>query len=89
MASSAGEIVDPHTAVGLGAAQRCRRITQVPMVTLATAHPAKFPDAIVDAVGHGPDVPERLAAVAELDEHFDVLANDLDQVESYILERIR
>ncbi len=71
--------VRPGDAAGSGA----------PMVVLATAHPAKFPAAIEQAVGRGPDVPARLAAVAELPERFDVRANDLAVIESYILERTR
>ena len=83
-----GEVVDPHTAVGLGAARRCRR-GSVPMVVLATAHPAKFPAAIEEAIGHGPDVPARLAAVSDLEERFDVLPDDLTTVQHYILDRTR
>lgn len=83
-----GEIVDPHTAVGLGAARRCGR-GGVPMVVLATAHPAKFPAAIEEAIGRGPDVPARLAAVADLEERFDVLPDDLTTVQTHILDRTR
>ncbi|MEM7287869.1 MAG: threonine synthase [Actinomycetota bacterium] len=83
-----GEILDPHTAVGLGAARRCGR-GGAPMVVLATAHPAKFPAAIEEAIGRGPDVPARLAAVAELEERFDVLPDDLAVVQSHILDRTR
>ncbi len=84
-----GEVVDPHTAVGIGAAKRCHRFGSVPMVALATAHPAKFPAAIEEAIGAAPPVPPRLGAVAHLDEHFDVLADDLVAVERYILDRTR
>ncbi len=83
-----GEVIDPHTAVGVGAAQACRR-GGVPMVVLSTAHPAKFPAAIEQAIGESPEVPERLAAVADLEERFDVLANDLSVVQAYILDRAR
>ena len=59
------------------------------MVVLATAHPAKFPAAIEEAIGHGPDVPARLAAVSDLEERFDVLPDDLTTVQHYILDRTR
>ena len=53
-----GVLVDPHTAVGLGAAARSRRRDPtVPMVCLATAHPAKFPDAVEAATGVRPPLP--------------------------------
>lgn len=79
-----GVVVDPHTAVGIGAAELCRRSEAVPMVALATAHPAKFPDAIERATGSSPDAPDRLAAIADLPEHFDVLPNDLALVKAHI-----
>jgi len=84
-----GLVVDPHTAVGIGAARLCRRYSDVPMVVLATAHPAKFPDSIIEATGEAPEIPERLAAVADLVEVFDVLPNDLAVVEQHILSRTR
>ena len=59
------------------------------MVVLATAHPAKFPAAIEAAIGRTPDVPDRLAAVAELTEHYDVLPADLARVQAHILDRTR
>ena len=79
-----GVVVDPHTAVGLGAANATRRFNDTPMVVLATAHPAKFPDAIERAIGQAPEIPDRLAAVSSLDEHFEVLANDLGSVQTFI-----
>ena len=50
--------VDPHTAVGIGVAERCRRPGEL-VVTLATAHPAKFPEAVAQATGSAPDAPRR------------------------------
>ncbi len=78
---STGEVLDPHTAVGVAAAARCRRFGDIPLVTLATAHPAKFGAAIEQALGEPPSMPERLAAITDLDEHFDLLAADLAAVE--------
>ncbi len=54
------------------------------MVVLATAHPAKFPEAISEAIGNSPEMPPRLAAVVELEERFVVLPNDLAAVERHI-----
>jgi len=78
-----GYLIDPHTAVGLGAARRVgwdgERI-----VCLSTAHPAKFPDAVRKATGVEPEIPERLAAALEGEEHFERLSNDLDLVKAYV-----
>jgi len=65
-----GLLIDPHTAVGLGAAAACRLDPTVPMVALATAHPAKFPDAVEAATGVRPALPDRLADLFERPEHF-------------------
>ena len=82
-----GVLVDPHTAVGLKAAQQCRRSPAVPMITLATAHPAKFPDAVERATGVRPTLPPALADLFEREERFDRLPNDLAAIERYIGER--
>ncbi len=81
-----GELLDPHTAVGYGVA-RARARQDVPMVTLATAHPAKFPDAVEAASGMRPSLPARLGDLMQRPERFDVLANDLSAVKQFILER--
>ena len=73
---SAGVLIDPHTAVGLGAARVCRRDPAVPMVVLSTAHPAKFPDAVEAATGVRPPLPTRLADLFERPERYDVVPND-------------
>lgn len=69
-----GYILDPHTAVGVAAA---RRFGQSPIIVTATAHPAKFPEAIQAAIGREADVPERLALMLagkkqsiQLDNHY-------------------
>jgi len=79
-----GVLVDPHTAVGLGAAAASRRDPTIPMIALATAHPAKFPDAVEAATGVRPPLPERLADLLDRPEHFDTLANDLEAVQAHI-----
>ncbi len=86
-----GELLDPHTAVGLAAAEACDAEDRAtgsgvdePLVTLATAHPAKFPDAVEVATGVRPTLPERLADLYEREERYTVLANDLAEVEAFI-----
>jgi threonine synthase len=86
-ANDTGHVLDPHTAVGLGAARKTGRLGEIPMVVLATAHPAKFPAAIVEATGSEPETPPRLARVAELPERFDVIAAEPGAVQGYILGR--
>jgi threonine synthase len=82
--ASTGLLVDPHTAVGLGAAAACRRDPAVPMVTLATADPAKFPDAVEAATGVHPPLPARLADLFERPERYDTMANDYATVRAAI-----
>lgn len=81
-----GELLDPHTAVGYGVARALAR-RDVPMVTLATAHPAKFPDAVEAACGIRPELPQRMGDLMSRREHFDVLANDLSTVKQFIVDR--
>ena len=78
-----GRLVDPHTAVAVGVAQRLRRPGES-VVTLATAHPAKFPDAVESATGVRPGLPPRLADLFTREEAFVVLPNDLAIVEDYV-----
>jgi threonine synthase len=85
---SNGILVDPHTAVGLGAARQTgangsRR------VVLATAHPAKFPDAVEQATGVRPDLPAHLADLFEREERCAALANDLKAVQAYVRDNVR
>mgnify|MGYP003619608695 CR=1 FL=1 len=77
-------LIDPHTAVGVGAARACRRDVSVPMVALATAHPAKFPDAVEQATGIRPALPDHLSDLFERPERFDTLPNDLDAVRDHL-----
>jgi threonine synthase len=78
-----GELVDTHTAVGIQVAQQQK--TTSPMVTLATAHPAKFPDAVESASGVRPDLPLRLKHLLIAQERFKVLPNSAEAVKSFIL----
>ncbi|HVM53428.1 MAG TPA: threonine synthase [Acidimicrobiales bacterium] len=77
-------VVDPHTAVGLGAAALRHRDPSVPIVCVATAHPAKFPDAVEQAIGDRPELPEHLADLFDREERCVTLPNDLQAVQGYI-----
>jgi threonine synthase len=82
-----GETIDPHTAVGYAVAQGHRRDPSVPMVVLATAHPAKFPDAVEKATGERPALPPRLADLLERTERMDGLPNDAEALKAMIEDR--
>jgi threonine synthase len=80
-----GVLVDPHTATGTAAARTCTGDSpEHQVVTMATAHPAKFPDAVEAATGVRPALPDHLADLLELQEHTEVLPNDLGAVQEYI-----
>jgi threonine synthase len=83
-----GYMLDPHSAVGVHVAQ-ARRDPHIPMVTLATAHPAKFGDAVTAATGVEPTLPLWLADLDRREERYSVLANDQAAVEEFILARTR
>lgn len=82
-----GETIDPHTAVGFAVAQQHRRDASIPMVVLATAHPAKFPDAVEKAIGERPKLPARLGDLMERTERLDGMANDVEALKAMIDER--
>ena len=82
-----GLVIDPHTAVGVRVAERLRGGHGTPMVTLATAHPAKFPDAVERAIGVRPALPGRLANLHEREERCAMLPNDLPAVMEHVRER--
>ena len=84
--SACGEIIDPHTAIGLHAARTIGIDPQVPVVTLATAHPAKFRDAVERATGHRPGLPTRMGDLFERQENFTQLPADYDAVAAYVAE---
>ena len=83
-----GELIDPHTAVGVHAARQYRESslqTGRPLVALACAHPAKFPDAVAKATGQTPPLPAHLADLMERPERFTVLPNEFSSVKAHIL----
>jgi threonine synthase len=81
-------IVDPHTAVGLHAAERVRLDQTGPQVTMATAHPAKFPDAVEAATGIRPRLPDRLADLFDRPERYDTLPVDRAAVSAHLMESV-
>ncbi len=80
-------MLDPHTAIGFAAALAADLPADVPVVTLATAHPAKFPDAVERATGLRPSLPRRVGDLFDRSERYDVLPNDRAAVQAYIAER--
>jgi threonine synthase len=85
--AEAGELIDPHTAIGLAAARDLAGEVDGPIVTLATAHPAKFRDAVERASGHRPVLPSRAAGLFDREERFATLPAELAAVEAYIAAR--
>jgi threonine synthase len=86
-----GMIVDPHTATGIAAARELAGPlgAAAPMITLATAHPAKFPDAVERATGARPQLPAHLADLFEREERTQTVANDLAAVQALVEELTR
>ena len=82
-----GEVVCPHTAVGIKVAKEIERKPGVPVVALATAHPAKFPDAVAKASGVPVELPKRMADIREMPERICRVANNLEELQSVIKER--
>ena len=85
---AAGYLLDPHTAVGVSVA-RHQPHGATPMITLATAHPAKFPQAVKDAVGTEPALPPWLADLYTREERLSLLPNDQTAIEEFISARTR
>ncbi len=83
--TSTGELVDPHTAVAVHVAMQ--HPTKSPMVVMATAHPAKFPDAVKQATGQSPRLPPHLSDLMNAQESFKVLPNSAQAVKEFILFR--
>jgi threonine synthase len=83
-----GELLDPHSAIGVAGGAAAHDDPSVPMVSLATAHPAKFPDAVSQATGITPQLPEHLADLMTREERAQPLPNDLAVVEGYVRERL-
>ena len=87
VASVQNRIVDPHTAVALSASRKLG-FPEEPVVVLSTAHPAKFADAVTQATGAPPVLPERLERLLALPEQLDVLPNTLSLIRQFISSRL-
>ncbi len=81
-----GELLCPHSAIGVKVAEEMRQ-PGTPMITLATAHPAKFPAAVDEASGMHPPLPDRMSDLYERTERVSRIANDLAAIETFIKER--
>ncbi len=82
-------LLDPHTAIGVKAARETRRRDDIPMVCLSTAHPAKFPEAVLKAGYSGePPLPHHMADLFEREERFSVQPNDLEAVHQFMAANI-
>jgi threonine synthase len=80
-------LLDPHTAIGVRAARNCRRDPAIPMITLGTAHPAKFPDSVIESgVKASPELPSHMADLFEREEQYTVLDNDLPTIQDFIVK---
>lgn len=78
-------LLDPHTAIGVQAGRKTRRSRATPMVCLATAHPAKFPEAIRKSGRESdPDLPHHMRDLFDREEKFTVIENDIVQVQKFI-----
>jgi threonine synthase len=86
-----GEILDPHTAIGVFAGEEFTKNKDYKgeiIVTLATAHPAKFPDAVIDAGAPKPELPAFLKDLGKRQEKFTVIKNNIDEVKKFISSNI-
>jgi threonine synthase len=83
---SSGMLLDPHTAVGVGAVEKLQAAGTLhnTVVTMATAHPAKFPDAVERATGVRPPLPPHLADLFDLPEHVTRMPNDLATIQQFV-----
>lgn len=81
--NESGMLVDPHTAIGIASAEACAE-PGVPTITLATAHPAKFPGAVKQATGVHPALPDHVADLFDRQERIINLPNDLQAVEAFV-----
>jgi threonine synthase len=85
-----GALIDPHTAVAVAAARaEMNEETTTPMIALATAHPAKFPEAVERATGIRPPVPPELADIMERRERVTALPNDVAAVRTFLRTHAR
>ncbi|MEH6630007.1 MAG: threonine synthase [Halopseudomonas aestusnigri] len=84
-----GELFEPHSVIAVAAAEAKIRDDVPAMVCMATAHPAKFPDAVHKASGITPELPEHMADLFEREEKYSVMDNDLNKLKDLVLSRRR
>jgi threonine synthase len=83
---SAGQIIDPHSAIGLAAARTVDLDPEIPVVTLATAHPAKFRDAVERATGTRPPLPSRMGDLFAREENYIKLPGTFEAITAFVAE---
>jgi len=84
-----GYVLDPHSATGVGAARECRKNSAETIISLATAHPAKFSEAIEKSnIDYQPKVPSHMADLFDKEERYTVLPNAAETVQQFICEHI-
>lgn len=82
-------LLDPHSAIGVEAARQVRRRDDIPMITLATAHPAKFPEAVMKAgYPQEPALPHHMSTLFDDEERYTVLDNDIAKVHKFVVDNI-
>lgn len=85
-----GYLLDPHTAIGVEAARKTRRRQDIPMICLATAHPAKFPEAVRKAgQDEDPALPHHMKDLFEREERYQILPQDIGQVQQFVASNVR
>ncbi len=86
---ASGYLADPHSAIGIAAARAHPCPGGAPMVAVATAHPAKFPDAIAAAIGSRPPLPPRLADLYQRPERYARAPDDLAAIEALVRATVK
>ena len=84
-----GTVLDPHSAVGVAAARRVALDPEIPVVALACAHPAKFPELVTRATGVHPALPAHMADLFDRPERIVTLPNDLATVQAFVRAHAR
>ena len=83
-----GELLDPHSIIGVLAGQKGHVDPENIMIALATAHPAKFPMTVEGATGIKPQLPADLIDLFKRKENFDILPNNIDDIRGYIINTL-
>ena len=82
--STTSIVVDPHTAVGLQAAQALHDDPETPLVILGTAHPAKFPETVAKAIKEKPQLPKKMSHILKSKERFTIMNPDVNELRDYM-----